>query len=753
MFICILSFNLSSQNEFYNSGAGITIQNGGLIFVQGELVNTDNLANTGFIINSGTIALSGDWTNNSISAALTSTLGTVELNGALQLITGTTSTTFNNLILLGTNIKRLNVNTFVGGLSGVLNLTSRILDLNSNTLFVTNGLPSAIIRTSGHILSETAATPGYGTIQWDLKNNTGNYEFPFGTNASAYIPFFYNISNAGVQSGVGSISASTYPTTTSVTINNRPLPTGVSDLTNNCNTEHAIKMLDRFWIINANNYTTLPTVSKRYTYADDEWNATAASTNSITESLLNLWHYSATGWSKLNSTNNSILNQQSITTNTNYGVFTLGEYKQLSISLLNIDSVKCFGQNNGVIQFSTTTGYGINSYNWNSATSTDTIKTNLVAGTYTIIATDIMGCSDTLNNISVFEPILLTQNLATNDISICRNQAIQLNADYSGGTKPYVLNWSTGLTQPNLSNSSSALVLTPTVSGQYITTLTDKNNCIAGDTIFINVNQLPDINFNAAVKEGCQPLLVNFTNLSNNNPKISMFQWEFFSGNYSTLASPVTIFNNPGSYSISLIATSDSGCVNTIKKNDFIIVYEKPTANFIYTPTSDADLLNPIIEFQNSSSGNYSYSQWSFGDGITLTQNNATHTFFDVGYFNVTLLISNSNNCMDSVTKQIQIKDVPTIFVPNTFTPLNADGVNDIFTVKGINFNEFNMTIFNRWGEKIHETNDPYQGWDGKYKGQNCKSDTYIYKIVYKFIYGSQRGVSKELTGHITLLN
>ncbi|MBL7922175.1 MAG: gliding motility-associated C-terminal domain-containing protein [Bacteroidia bacterium] len=753
LFICLLSFDLSSQNEFFNNGAVITAQNGALIFVQGEVVNTDNLSNIGFINNSGTIALSGDWTNNSVNSALTSSLGTVQLNGALQLITGTTSTTFNNLTLLGTNVKRLNINTFVGGTSGVLDLTARVLDLNSKTLFVTNGLPSAVIRTTGYILSETPDVPGYGIIQWNLANNTGNYEFPFGTNASTYIPFFYNISTPGIQSGIGSISASTYPTTTSVSVNNRPLPTGVNDLNNNCNTEHATKMLDRFWVINANNYSTLPTVSKKYSYADDEWNLTASSTNSITESLLNLWYYSATGWTKLNSSNNSVLNQQSVITNTNYGVFTLGEYKQLSITLLNIDSVKCFGQNNGIIQFSSTPGYDANSYNWNSVISTDTIKTNLIAGSYTIIATDGMGCSDTLNNINVLEPTLLTQSLTANDHSVCRNQPIQINANYNGGTQPYTLAWSTGLTSTNLSNSSSAIVLTPTASSQYISTLTDKNNCVTSDTTFINVNQLPVVNFDASVTEGCQPLMVNFSNLSNNNPAISFYQWEFFQGSYSNLQTPTVIFNTPGTYSISLIATSDSGCVNSSKKNNFITVYERPKADFIYSPASDADISNPNIEFQNSSVGNYSNSFWNFGDGITALQNNVSHLFYDVGYFNVSLVVSNAHGCVDSITKQVEIKDIPVIFIPNTFTPLNADGLNDVFTVKGINFNEFNMMIFNRWGEKIHETNDPVQGWDGTYKGQNCKSDTYVYKISYKFIYGKERGIVKFLTGHVTLLN
>ena len=146
LLIGLINFiTLKSQNEFYNDGSAITLQPGALVYVQGEVVNTDNGANVGFINNSGTVTLSGDWTNNSSSSALLATSGLVEMNGALQLITGTQPTTFNDLTLLGTNIKRLNVNTFVGGTNGVLNLTARTLDLNSNTLFVTNPLPSGIV--------------------------------------------------------------------------------------------------------------------------------------------------------------------------------------------------------------------------------------------------------------------------------------------------------------------------------------------------------------------------------------------------------------------------------------------------------------------------------------------------------------------------------------------------------------------------------------------------------------------------------
>lgn len=752
--LLLLKFSvLNSQNEFFNNGSAITVQSGGLVYVQGEVINTDNSSNLGNISNSGTISLSGDWTNNSTTTALLPTSGTVELIGALQIIKGTQSTTFNNLTLLGTNIKRLNVNTFVGGTNGILSLTTRTLDLNSKTLFVTNPLASAITRTSGLIWSETSAVPGYGTIQWNLANNTGNYEFPFGTLNGDYIPFFYNVSSSGVQSANGNVSASTYPTNTSLAINNRPLPTGVLDLNNNCNTDHAKKMVDRFWVINANNYSTLPVVTEKMTYVDDEWNTLASSTNIITEPLLNTWYYSSVGWATINSTNNSSTNEQTIPLNSNYGVFTLGEYKQISIDLIKVDSVVCFGESNGVIQFSTTVGYDLNSYSWNSITSTDTIKTNLTAGNYTIIATDVMGCSDTLNRISVDEPTPLILNLTASDYSICKNQSTQLTSQYSGGVKPYTLIWSAGLTSTNLTNASSSLSVSPGVSQNYSTTLTDAKNCITNDTVFVNVNQLPIIDFDADTYAGCQPVTVNFTNLSAANPVINLFAWTFNSSSLSNLTNPSYVFGIPGSYSITLQATSDSGCVASLTKNNFITVYANPQADFSYSPSKDIDNLVSEIQFQNNSTGNYVTSDWTFGNGASSTETNPSHPYYESGTYKVTLIVTTIHNCVDSISKQLFVQDVPTLYIPNAFTPGNADGINDFFTVKGINFSEFEMLIFDRWGNKIFETTDASEGWNGRIKNQLCQQGVYIYKINYKFLNGKEKGSDKSAVGHITLLN
>lgn len=281
------------QITFFNSGIDITVTPTCTTFVDGHIINNPSA----FIHNNGNIFLTGDWTNKEPSGCLDPTTGTVTLYGGNQFIKGNQTTTFNNLDCKGSGTKTLNINTIVGGNSGVLSLNGNPFDLNSNTLIVTNQNSSAITRTSGYIISETPPASGYGTVQWNLGNSASNYIYPFGTFAGNYIPFLFNISSAGTQNGTGNISVSTYPTITSNVPNNRDLPSGVTDLIDRVTgNEAAPKCDDRFWITSANNYSSNPTANITFTYEDSEWDLSSGSSNTITEDSLRAWRWDGSQW-------------------------------------------------------------------------------------------------------------------------------------------------------------------------------------------------------------------------------------------------------------------------------------------------------------------------------------------------------------------------------------------------------------------------------------------------------------------------
>ena len=77
----------------------------------------------------------------------------------------------------------------------------------------------------------------------------------------------------------------------------------------------------------------------------------------------------------------------------------------------------------------------------------------------------------------------------------------------------------------------------------------------------------------------------------------------------------------------------------------------------------------------------------------------------------------------------IILADIPLqVFVPNSFTP-NNDGLNDIFTAKGLFIDQFSMEIYNRWGELLYHTSELEKGWDGVFNGSLSPEDTYTYRI------------------------
>jgi gliding motility-associated-like protein len=103
----------------------------------------------------------------------------------------------------------------------------------------------------------------------------------------------------------------------------------------------------------------------------------------------------------------------------------------------------------------------------------------------------------------------------------------------------------------------------------------------------------------------------------------------------------------------------------------------------------------------------------------------------------------------DSVTVRIRepICDGPVIFIPNAFSP-DGDGYNDVLMVNGNNIDEMTMAIYNRWGQKVFETNNQSVGWDGTFNGKELPPDVYGYYMRCT----CDKGGSLFLKGNITLL-
>ncbi len=104
-----------------------------------------------------------------------------------------------------------------------------------------------------------------------------------------------------------------------------------------------------------------------------------------------------------------------------------------------------------------------------------------------------------------------------------------------------------------------------------------------------------------------------------------------------------------------------------------------------------------------------------------------------------TLIITNSDGCTNSIILRVVVEELsciePFIFLPNAFTP-NNDGENDVLRLMGNIIDEMYLTIYNRWGQKVFETNDQNIGWDGSFKGEALPPDVYGYYLQVKCLNG-----------------
>ncbi len=342
------------------------------------------------------------------------------------------------------------------------------------------------------------------------------------------------------------------------------------------------------------------------------------------------------------------------------------------------------------------------------------------------------------------------------DQNICSGALVQVNPNYDQPGAVY--HWSDGTNDP---------LLTTTTPGNYCLTITQSNGnitCQSNDCVSIVINPQPVAEFSAAPTSGCSPLWVQFTDLSTPSGVPFTYHWDFgdpyTSENTSTEQNPMHIYQNYGTYDVTLRIVTDAGCESEIIKTGYIQVYATPVANFQPNPENVSLSDNPDVYFQNLTQ-NYipgqTYWNWSFGDGGTSDVFDPTHTYTHPDDFIVTLGVTTSHGCGDTISKLVIVEDE--IFIPNIITP-DGDGINDVLIIGNINPQRINtLKIFNRWGKKVYEftnyksraecekggdgvtwTCSDFQDLDKGWGGDNADG-VYFYTFIYQ-------GVTKEVEKH-----
>jgi len=314
------------------------------------------------------------------------------------------------------------------------------------------------------------------------------------------------------------------------------------------------------------------------------------------------------------------------------------------------------------------------------------------------------------------------------DQIICHGSVASLNAS---GAESY--SWFDGNEWTPLSDQSS-IDFFPNSSTTYIVMGSDINNCENSDTVDVSIiqAQLPDIG--PLINIGCAPYNVT---LNNNISDAQSCEW-IFSNNFSASSCGTQnfIFPETGCYDLTVNMVDVNGCDSSITYTDIVCV-EGVEAAFTVSPNSIGPS-NSSINFSNQSVGGEEFI-WSYGDGSSSDEFEGAHQYDTSpqnGYIASLVAISPSG-CVDSTSILIAYEEQLIYYVPNSFTP-DSDEHNQLFKpifTSGFDPYNFEMTIFNRWGEMIWKTQDHQSGWDGSYgnkEGLPVQAGIYTWIIKFK---------------------
>ncbi len=421
------------------------------------------------------------------------------------------------------------------------------------------------------------------------------------------------------------------------------------------------------------------------------------------------------------------------------------------------DNQQCLEDNNfSFLNTSTVNNGFVSEYTWNTGDGfifDDKDLSNYKyqnPGTYQVkleVSSDA-GCKDSVTRIvrvgiePVAEFIIGLNNPCFNEHSI----GLKNNSTIQDGS---IINWNWDLGDGRIETAKDPAPYQYDLAGNYNLTLVVGSDLGCYDTLSIpvDINPSPELSFDVDIV--CEGLETSFSNRSFiETGSITNYLWTLGDGNSSPVASPIHRYDRSGTYNVTLIGTSESGCSDTMVKENAAVVLERPEAKFTYEKLNSWET-STEVKFTDLSKGSVIGWDWEIeGFGYESVQN-PTVVFFDSGYYYVQLIVTNDFNCSDTAAEDILIIPETNVYIPNSFSP-NGDDLNDLFGVKGALYAQsFRMEIYNRWGAMMFSSNHPDEQWDGTIKNQEkALAGIYIYTINFVDLNGDKF----EYNGTINLI-
>jgi len=397
------------------------------------------------------------------------------------------------------------------------------------------------------------------------------------------------------------------------------------------------------------------------------------------------------------------------------GPYTVNEIPgpQVDDSNIQIQDEGC-GQGNGSITGITATGNNL-AFVWNGTTEPQIDINGLSAGSYTLEVVDDLGCSVTVGPYTVNNipgPTIDENNVVITG-ETCNGNDGSVSGLQVSGAGGYSYQWTP--------SGQTTVDLTNVAAGNYAIQVTDINGCTASAGPFtVGVIPSPSIDASNIVvqDETCDGNDGSITNISATGGDLT-YEW-----NGQTYPSEDATGLTGGDYT--LVVTDSNNCTAT---------YGPVTVNGVVVP--DVTILTPdpaivdlgdFITIETTVTPSTADISWNPGAGLSCTDCEDTDASPEGSNWYI-VTVTSADGCTDQDSIWIEvINPCGEVMVPTIFSP-NNDNLNDQLCVLGGCIQTMNLQIFNRWGEKIFESNDPTDCWDGTFRGEKVNTGTYIYKI------------------------
>ncbi|MEJ7740606.1 MAG: gliding motility-associated C-terminal domain-containing protein [Chitinophagaceae bacterium] len=368
------------------------------------------------------------------------------------------------------------------------------------------------------------------------------------------------------------------------------------------------------------------------------------------------------------------------------------------------DSVRLFLTGQPAYRYRWTPSTGISNINIASPVAAPASTTS-----YIVTATDALGCTTT-DTATIFVNALPVVTKSS-DMTKCSNDSVQLTA---GGGIQYEWSPSYGLAVTNIANPFT----TTDKTIKYYVTVTGNNGCNAIDSVLVQIKAKSDFAISPANSSLCKGDSTRLTASGGDT-----YRW--IGGSTGNSRSPFVIVS-PSSTTVYTVEITETGCNISDTVSSTIRVNQPPSISLSKSNDIDCSLGRALL----SASGAASY-KWSPANGLSnVLIPNPVATPGQTTTYHV--LATSAFGCMtnDSITVKVDYSSKNSAFlVANGFTP-NDDGINDCFSVKNWGtFISFEMSVYNRWGQKVFFTKDPGNCWNGTYKGIKQQSATFVYQI------------------------